>query len=137
LVYHFKSIGSILVTLYLNSILQKLKITIMSNKLLTGVILGAAAGAALGILFAPERGKETRKKIGKKSMDLGDTVKNKFNELGEALQEKYQNIKGDANSMVEKGRETANQWEDKAKEATNNFTDKAKDFRDDAKKSFA
>lgn len=115
----------------------KFKITIMSKKLLTGVILGAAAGAALGILFAPEKGHETRKKIGKKGMDLGDTVKNKFNELGEALQEKYNNIKGDANSMVEKGKEAASQWPDKAKEAAGNFTDKAKDFRDDAKKTFA
>jgi gas vesicle protein len=98
----------------------------MSKKLLTGVILGAAAGAVLGILFAPEKGKDTRKKIVKKSTDLGDSVRNKFNELGEALQEKYQSIKGDANSMVEKGKETAK-----------DFKDQAKDFKDDAKRNFA
>ena len=98
----------------------------MSKKLLTGVILGAAAGAALGMLFAPDKGKETRNKLAKKGTNLGDSVRNKFNELGEALQEKYQNIKGDANSMVEKG-----------KDAEKDFENKAKDFKDETKRNFA
>ncbi len=76
----------------------------MSKKLLTGVIIGAAVGAALGILFAPESGKDTRKKIAKKGSDLGDTVRNKFNEFGEVLQEKYENIKNEATNLMEKGK---------------------------------
>ncbi len=76
----------------------------MSKKLVTGIIIGAAVGAALGILFAPDSGKETRKKIAKKGTDLGDTVRNKFNELGEVLQEKYESIKKDAANMMEKGK---------------------------------
>lgn len=76
----------------------------MSKKLVTGVIIGAAVGAALGILFAPDSGKETRKKIAKKGTDLGDTVRNKFNELGEVLQEKYESIKKDAANMMENGK---------------------------------
>ena len=98
----------------------------MSKKLLTGVILGAAVGAAMGILFAPDKGKETRKKLAKQGGNMGDAVKNKFNELGEALQEKYDSIRGEANSLVEKG-----------KDAGQNFKDKAKDYKDEAKKSFA
>jgi gas vesicle protein len=73
-----------------------------SSKLLAGVLLGAVAGAALGILFAPDKGKETRKKIAKKGGDLSDTIKTKFNDLGDALQDKYKSIRGEANEILEK-----------------------------------
>ncbi len=46
---------------------------------------GAAIGATLGILLAPERGSETRKKILSRAQDLADDVteaaKEKYNEL--------------------------------------------------------
>ena len=41
-----------------------------SSNILTALIAGAAAGAVIGLLFAPDKGTETRKKIneeGKKS----------------------------------------------------------------------
>ena len=75
-----------------------------SSKVLLGILGGVAAGALMGILFAPDSGKETRKKIAKKGTDLGDTVRNKFNELGEVLQEKYESIKKDAATMMENGK---------------------------------
>ena len=91
-----------------------------SGKLLTGVIIGAAAGAALGILFAPEKGEETRKKLAKKSGDIGDSVRNKFNELGEALQEKYDNIRSEANNILDKGKQKAQDVKDKAESMESN-----------------
>jgi gas vesicle protein len=90
-----------------------------SSKLLAGILLGAAAGAVLGVLFAPDKGTETRKKIAKKGSDFSDSVKSKFNELGEALQEKYDSIRGEANDIIEKGK------------------DKAQDAKNEAKRTFA
>ncbi|MBS1660010.1 MAG: YtxH domain-containing protein [Bacteroidetes bacterium] len=61
----------------------------MSNsKVLVGFLVGAAVGGALGLLLAPDKGSETRKKIIETGNDLGDSiaefggsVKNKFNEV--------------------------------------------------------
>ena len=86
-----------------------------SSKLLAGILLGAAAGAVLGVLFAPDKGTETRKKIAKKSSDFSDSVKSKFNELGEALQEKYDSIRGEANDIIEKGKDKAQEAKNEAK----------------------
>ncbi len=51
-----------------------------SGKALLGVLAGIAAGAALGILIAPEKGSNTRKKISKKGEDLANTMNKKLDE---------------------------------------------------------
>lgn len=65
------------------------------GKIALGVLVGVAAGAALGILFAPEKGAETRKKIGKKKDDIADAVKEKFNEFVETVGDKFKKTKND------------------------------------------
>jgi gas vesicle protein len=63
----------------------------MSNgKVVLGVLAGIAAGAILGILFAPDKGCETRKKIAKKGNDVADDLKNKVNELITELTDKFE-----------------------------------------------
>lgn len=48
-----------------------------TGKVLLGVLAGAAVGASLGIIFAPHKGSDTRKKIVQKGVDVKDTVKGK------------------------------------------------------------
>ena len=64
-----------------------------SGKIVLGVLAGVAVGAVLGILFAPDKGIETRKKISRKSEDAVDEIAEKFEELLNSLTEKIDTVK--------------------------------------------
>jgi gas vesicle protein len=61
-----------------------------SGKVLLGILAGAAAGALLGILFAPDKGVNTRKKIVSKGEEYADDLKEKFGEFVDKVAEKYE-----------------------------------------------
>ncbi len=48
-----------------------------NSKILAAMLAGLAAGAAIGILFAPERGSETRDKLNDSLKNLGDSIKDR------------------------------------------------------------
>ncbi|TKC06086.1 YtxH domain-containing protein [Pedobacter frigoris] len=48
-----------------------------SSNILIGLLAGLAAGAALGLLIAPESGTETRDKLSRSLNDLGESIKDK------------------------------------------------------------
>ncbi len=76
-----------------------------SGKLLTGILIGAAAGAVLGVLFAPDKGSETRVKISKKGSDLKNSVKDKINELVDGISNHYESVKSDAQDAYVEGKD--------------------------------
>ena len=61
-------------------------------KILAGLLAGAAAGVVLKMLYAPEEGKEKKKKIKTKADDLKDQAKNKYGEVSDKMKEQYDNI---------------------------------------------
>jgi len=77
-----------------------------SGKVLLGVLAGVAAGALIGILFAPDKGSETRKKIVKKGEDYVDEVKEKFNGLIDDLTKKMDGVQAKANKMANEAKVT-------------------------------
>jgi gas vesicle protein len=73
-----------------------------SGKIITAVAAGIAVGALLGILFAPDKGSETRRKINEQGKKLADDLKEKLNKKKEEFTELKDDIQ---NSVKEKVQE--------------------------------
>lgn len=86
-----------------------------NTKTLLGFLAGAAVGALAGILLAPDKGSETRKKISKKTSDLGDSVKSSFNDFIDGVKESYAGVKSDVEDVEEKSRMKFNSLKNEAK----------------------
>jgi gas vesicle protein len=80
-----------------------------TGKVLLGVLAGVAAGAVLGILFAPDKGAETRKKVSKKGQDYADDLKEKFDDFLSSITDNMDNAKDEASELAEKGKAKFNQ----------------------------
>lgn len=54
-------------------------------KVIAGFLGGALVGAALGILFAPDKGSQTRHKIAEGAGDMASDLKNKMKHQADVL----------------------------------------------------
>ncbi len=88
-----------------------------NTKTLLGFLAGAAVGALAGILLAPDKGSETRKKISQKTGDLGDSLKGSFNDFIDGIKDSYSSLKSEAEDVEEKGRSKVNNLKSEARNA--------------------
>lgn len=88
----------------------------MSNKsnVVVGIALAAAAGAAIGFLFAPEKGADLRKK-----------VKQNANSWADDLLAAINKGKDNAQQFTDDAQNKAKSWKNKAKDEYDNVTDVA------------
>lgn len=68
-------------------------------KIVVAVAAGAAVGATLGILFAPEKGSELRKRIADRGQKIVDDVREKIEE------KKKEKFEAKKNEWIEKAKE--------------------------------
>jgi gas vesicle protein len=74
-----------------------------NTKVLLGFLAGAFAGSILGVLFAPDKGTETRRKISEKTGDVADAIKEKVSDFAEDVKEMLSTAKKEAEDVAEKG----------------------------------
>ena len=72
-----------------------------TTKILAAFAAGAIVGAAVGILFAPDKGSETRKKIGEEGKKLTDSIKNKLRSGKEKFDALKEGIRHSINEETE------------------------------------
>jgi gas vesicle protein len=89
-----------------------------SGKVLLGVLAGVAAGALLGVLFAPDKGWNTRKRISKKADDYAEELKDKFSEFLETISAKVEEAKEEASDFAEQADATVKELKKKVKTST-------------------
>lgn len=71
-----------------------------TGKVLLGIVAGAAAGALVGVLFAPHKGSVTRKKISRTTGNYADGAKEKVSELLDGITEKFEKLKEDVTEFA-------------------------------------
>ncbi|NJN41530.1 MAG: YtxH domain-containing protein [Flammeovirgaceae bacterium] len=62
-----------------------------STKIWTGFITGTILGTVAGILLAPDKGANTRKKLMKRSNELSHDIKESYHSLKDTLGRKIKN----------------------------------------------
>jgi len=88
------------------------------GKVLLGVLAGVAIGAALGVLFAPDKGWNTRKRLAKKGEDLTNDLRDKFEEFLDTITVKVDEVKEEVADFTEKSKSNANDTKKATKTAT-------------------
>jgi gas vesicle protein len=73
-----------------------------TSKIIVATLAGVTTGIVLGLLFAPDKGSETRRKISDKYTDLSDQVKNKISDLMHTVKEEYNVAKDKASDLAKK-----------------------------------
>src|ERR1700753_1696132 len=95
-------------------------------KIIAALLVGAAAGAVLGVLLAPEKGDETRKDITDFFAELVEATK-------ERAQTKANNIKDYGNNVYNNAKSKVNGIIHGASENGHDAVDAARDIADNAR----
>ena len=83
-------------------------------KVVGALVVGALAGAARGILFAPQKGSKTRGKIAKGAKDMKD-------KLGEKIKDEVNSFRNKAYKMETLAEEEAQDLIDSARQKADSF----------------
>jgi gas vesicle protein len=85
------------------------------GNILISVIIGSFVGALLGVLFAPDKGENTRKQIAKKGDEYSDVVKTELDDFVKTMRKKYETALNDTEDIIAKGKAKADDLRNEVK----------------------
>jgi len=88
-----------------------------TGKVAISLIVAAAIGAALGVLFAPSKGAALRRKLHRMGEKEVDVLKDKYNEFSDSMSQKFEKAKEDISDFAN---QKMNKTDQKVKTAENN-----------------
>jgi len=71
-----------------------------TSKILIALGAGMAIGGVLGVLFAPDKGENTRNKIAENGKKLADQFKRKVKEGKEKMEEQLSRVNGELEEVI-------------------------------------
>ena len=87
-----------------------------NNDLLKGLFIGGLIGIALGLLFAPKSGKETREDITRKANDVMAKAKEEYEKAAEKTKSIYESSLDKLKNLNVSAKEKAGELENKVSE---------------------
>ena len=105
----------------------------MKGDSLFALIAGAAAGLTLGLLFAPEKGEETRRKVKAAAAEGWDEFVDATDEGWEKAKETYNDVKEGAESTTTRLRARARLARRDLKDLKATLSDQATDLKEEAR----
>ena len=105
----------------------------MKGDSLFALIAGAAAGLTLGLLFAPEKGEETRRKVKAAAAEGWDEFVDATEEGWEKAKETYNDVKEGAESTTTRLRARARLARRDLKDLKATLSDQATDLKEEAR----
>jgi len=78
-----------------------------TSRIILSTLLASAAGVAIGMLFAPQKGSRTRRKISEKNHQYSDYLADKFDDLVESMSHPLESIEDETKRLAGKANKTA------------------------------
>lgn len=71
----------------------------MAGKMFKVLVIGAIAGAVLGVLYAPRKGSKTRKRLKRTGAAFTAAIRDEIKDLNERIDDQYETLQQENESL--------------------------------------